>query len=217
MRLSLFITNLWENPRFFFSVVFTVVLSIMLHELAHGWAAIRKGDDTPIRSGHMTPNPLVHMGPFSIFLLLVVGLAFGAMPIDPTRLRGKYAEAFVAVAGPVMNLLLAALAVIGLGLWYRFGTIDPEATSQFAENTKYFLYIFAVTNLVLCWFNLFPIPPLDGSHILANFHHGYARFLADPSKQGLLLLMFVIPFGMAPLMFDWAGGIVDWSTILIAR
>ena len=83
----------------------------MLHELAHGWAAIWLGDQTPVRQGRMTGNPLVHMGPWSLLMLAVAGIAWGQMPIDRTRLRGRHGEAIVAAAGPAMNVLLALAAL----------------------------------------------------------------------------------------------------------
>src|SRR6056297_3003392 len=72
-----------------------VILSICLHELAHGWTAIRLGDDTPVVTGHMTWNPIVHMGAFSLFVFAFIGIAWGQMPINPSKLRGRYAESVV--------------------------------------------------------------------------------------------------------------------------
>ncbi len=214
MTLALFIQRLADAPRFFFAVVITVVISIMLHELAHGWMAIRHGDDTPIRSGHMIGNPLVHMGGFSIILLLVVGIAWGAMPINPSRMRGRYAEAKVAAAGPATNLLLALVALTALGLWMRLGTL-PEPDTPMA-NVSYLLGIFGFINLALCLFNLLPIPPLDGSHILANFHHGYARFINNPHNQGVMLLMFFFIFVFGSGIFAASTRAALWYTELIA-
>ena len=117
---NLFIQTLWTDPTYFFGVLITVVVSIVLHELAHGYAAIKLGDDTPLVTGHMTFDPLVHMGGMSLILLAIAGIAFGAMPVDRTRLRGRYGEAIMAAAGPAMNVLLAVLALTTLGLWDRF-------------------------------------------------------------------------------------------------
>lgn len=191
----LFITVVQTDPFYYFAVVLTVVISIVLHELAHGAVAIRLGDRTPILQNRMTGNPLVHMGPFSIVVLLVMGIAWGAMPIDPTRLRGRYAEAKVAFAGPAVNFLLALTALTALGLWQRFAPtpIDDETM----KNGVRFLWIFGVTNLLLGVFNLLPVPPLDGSHILANFSRGYANMLGDPAKQGMWMLAFFFTFAMA--------------------
>ena len=95
------------GPAFVIAWAFWIIFSICLHELSHGWAAIALGDRTPIESGHMTFNPLVHMGGMSLVAFALIGIAWGAMPINPARLRGRYAEALVALAGPAMNLVLA--------------------------------------------------------------------------------------------------------------
>jgi Zn-dependent protease len=198
---NLFIQNLFDpTTRFyFFSIVLSVVISITLHELAHGWAAIRLGDHTPERSGHMTGNPLVHMGPFSIAALLIAGIAWGQMPIDPTRLKGKYAEAQVAFAGPATNFMLSFVALTGLGLWLRFGGYSGTQVQQNAVN---FFSAFGGINAVLGIFNLFPVPPLDGSHILANFNRKYALFIGDPAHQGVMILAFIFMFSAASVIFQ---------------
>ncbi|MEM1211665.1 MAG: site-2 protease family protein [Planctomycetota bacterium] len=186
---SLFITSAAENPFFFCSVIVTVVISIVLHELAHGWMALRLGDPTPQAMGRMTGNPLVHMGPWSLLALFIAGIAWGQMPIDPGRLRGKFAEALVAVAGPVTNLLLAAVGVVGLTVCLRLG-FRPE-DPDWRGNLVNFLVVFGYINLLLMLFNLMPVPPLDGSHIMANFSDGYARAVSDPAKRGVWMLAFV--------------------------
>lgn len=205
MQLNLFIFRLQDEPFFVFAWLLTVVISITLHELAHGYVAIRHGDHTPIHMGRMTGNPFVHMGGFSIFVLLMFGIAWGQMPVDSTRLRGKYAEAKVAVAGPATNLLLATIALTGLGLWFRFGTIGG---SEVEGNAIQFMTIFGSANLMLMIFNLFPVPPLDGSHILANFHHGYARFISDPSRQPFFIFSFMLVFAVSGVLF---GRVITWS------
>jgi len=103
-----------------------VIGSICLHELAHGWAAIKQGDDTPIMTGHMTWNPLVHMGKFSLIMFAVVGIAWGSMPVSPHRLRGRHAEAIVAFAGPAMNIALAIVSMILGGIWVKYGAAAGE-------------------------------------------------------------------------------------------
>ena len=80
--------DLWQqNPMLLCSWVFWVILSICLHELGHGYAAIKCGDDTPRLSGHMTLNPIVHMGVPSLVMFAIVGIAWGMMPVDPSRFR----------------------------------------------------------------------------------------------------------------------------------
>ena len=207
-----FIEALAEDRVFFVSWFVTVVVSITLHELAHGAAAIWRGDETPRKSGHMTVNPLVHMGLWSLIALLVAGIAWGQMPVDNTRLRGRYSEAIVAVAGPLTNLLLAAVGLTVLGLWGRWG--EAPAT-LYLENVQKFLGIFGCANVVLGLFNMVPVPPLDGSHVLANFSRGYARFISDPAHQGTLFMGFILAFAaLGPVIFEvgqrWSGQYVGW-------
>ena len=213
---DLFINNLFrpEDRFFFFAACLTVVISIVLHELAHGWMAIRLGDDTPIRAGRMTGNPLVHMGPFSLIALLIAGIAWGQMPIDPTRMRGRYAEARVAAAGPAMNLLLAVVALVALGLLYRFGFAEPGVVWK--SNLLDFLHIAGTLNLLLLMFNLLPVPPLDGAHILANFHRPYAMAMGDPSKQGIFFIAFIFVFAASAVLATWAGKLSVAITVWIA-
>lgn len=208
---GLFIQTLFSDPLFYLCVVVTVIISIVLHELAHGIAAVKLGDKTPILTGHMTLDPLVHMGPFSIAILLIIGIAWGLMPIDPTRMRGKYAEAIVAAAGPLTNLLLAFIALTALGLWIAndpdatgYGSASADQANPYFQNLRFFLYIFGSTNLALCLFNLIPLPPLDGSHILANFYRPYARFIFNPENMGLINGLFFMAFFIGGRIFGFA-------------
>ena len=170
-----------------------VIGSIVLHELGHGWAAIRCGDDTPIKSGHMTWNPVVHMGPYSLLALLIIGIAWGMMPVDPSKMKGKFAETKVLAAGPVVNLGLFLVAAVLYALWTpiaeRMGVGEPLLT-----NLDIFLRLGAMLNLVLFLFNLVPIPPLDGGRILMKHSPGFRRLVHDENGQWILLGGFVLLF-----------------------
>jgi Zn-dependent protease len=219
MLAAIFIEYLTISPPFFFATIIAVVISITLHELAHGWVAIKHGDDTPIVTGHMTLNPLVHMGMFSLILLALVGIAFGAMPIDRTRLRGKYAESLVAVAGPATNLVLGVLAVLAMGLWLRFGSPPPDAGP--GANGWLLLERFATLNIALMIFNMLPIPPLDGSHIMANISSGYRRLLSHEFAQGASTAIFFAMFlGAGVFIFrvsDWIAAKMLVAIVLVGR
>ena len=208
----MFIESLQEDPQWYLMVVATVVISIVLHELAHGWTAIWQGDRTPTNLGRMTGNPLIHMGAFALFALFLFGIAWGQMPIDSSRFRSRNGEAWVASAGPAMNLLLAFIALTGLGLWWRTGMVEDVT---FQRNLTRLLFIFGSTNLLLCVFNLMPVPPLDGSHILANFHRGYAMFINDPSKQGMFILLFAGVFMFSGMLLVPLYGVAaDYVNLL---
>ncbi|MEC8252413.1 MAG: site-2 protease family protein [Planctomycetota bacterium] len=190
--LGLFVERLWTDPHTFIYVVVTVVFSVTLHELAHGYAALRLGDLTPKRSGHWTWNPLVHMGGPSVVMLLLFGVAFGAMPVDPSRLRGRWAEAAVAAAGPLMNLLLALIVTAALAGWQLAG--GGAAAGVMQENLRQFLFVFAVINVALCMFNLLPVPPFDGAHVLGGLVPAYRRWLQSVRDPRVFLLVLVLVF-----------------------
>ena len=115
------------GPFMLLSWIFWVIFSITLHELGHGWAAIRVGDDTPVRTGHMSMNPLVHMGATSLIVFAVVGIAWGAMPVNPSRFRGKHADALVAAAGPAINVGLFVICIVGATTLQKYAVADAYA------------------------------------------------------------------------------------------
>lgn len=190
------VTNILSDPGrgpVFLAVwLFWVISSIVLHELAHGWAAIRKGDPTPMALGHMTWNPAVHIPPMAFVALALVGVTWGLMPINPSRMRGRHAHAYVAFAGPFANLAIAAACILLGALWSAYGHTLTSPTAQ-ANGTMFFL-LGAGLNLILCAFNLVPAPPLDGSVILASFVRPYRRLLDSEHGQVLSIVAFVAAF-----------------------
>lgn len=189
-----------RDPAQLVSWVVWVIGSIVLHELAHGWAAIRLGDRTPIETGHMTWNPLVHMGGFSLAMFALVGIAWGLMPINPSALRHPRGNAIVAAAGPAMNLGLALLAIVITALWgsYAAGVSDPVY-----QNVATFFYTGALLNIVLLLLNLLPVPPLDGSHILADFSYRYREIISGPHASTITIVVLVLLF--------WSGFDIIWG------
>jgi len=175
-----------------------VVFSICLHELAHGWTAIKLGDDTPRLAGHMTWNPMVHMGPYSLLIFVFIGIAWGAMPVNPSRLRGKYADAIVALAGPLTNLALATIALTGLILWVPLcnGNLISSVTipHPLSTNMETFLHLGAMLNIVLMLFNLLPVPPLDGGRILMDVIPSYRRLMLSDNGRWVALGVFIVFF-----------------------
>jgi Zn-dependent protease len=187
-----------------------VIVSICLHELAHGWTAIKLGDDTPRLSGHMTWNPMVHMGPFSLLMFVFIGLAWGMMPVNPNRLRGRYSDAIVALAGPLMNLVLATIAIVGLILWVPLsqGELISSVTisNPLALNMRTFLYLGAILNIVLMLLNLLPAPPLDGGRILMDVSPKFRSLMLTEHGRWIALGVLVIFFILGgALIYNLAG------------
>ena len=174
-------------------IVFSIVVSVVLHELAHGVVAIWEGDRTPIELGHMTANPIVHMGMMSLIAAFVVGMAWGAMPVTPHRFRHRrYGDVLVSLAGPVANLLLAVVALVIFGL-----CATPDPTPGLAENGQTLLWTFGYFNIGLAIFNMGPVPPLDGSRVLSGISSGYKRFVDNLERPeslffGYFLLIMVM-------------------------
>ncbi|MFT4513747.1 MAG: Zn-dependent protease [Planctomycetota bacterium] len=218
----MFIEKLSSDPEHFVYVVVTMVFSIVLHELAHGWAAIWQGDRTPIETGHMTIDPRVHMGAISLIMLAVMGMCFGAMPVDPSRFRSRYGNALVSAAGPLMNLLLAFLALTGIAIWMVVAG-GPSKLSVQSGNMVQFLSVFGVSNIALCLFNLIPIPPLDGATVLANLHKGYARVLRKVQEPRMFLVALIVVviilssngYGPFQIAAEIAGSYVRWTISIL--
>ena len=207
------IADLWQGGQtvLLVSWIFWVITSICLHELGHGFAAIREGDDTPRRTGHMTINPMVHMGGMSMLAFILIGFAWGLMPVNPYNFKnGRMGDAIVAFAGPLVNLILVVVLLTAAGLWAGLVTGKPDS-AQWADNVGTFLYTGGWLNLVLFGFNLLPVPPLDGSRILAAFSNGYARLLMKPNFQAIGLGVLILVFWVTPL-----GGLFFNATKVVA-
>lgn len=200
---GLFIQNLADpNGRtYYFSWVLCLLVSIVLHELGHGWAALRLGDPTPRVQGRMTGNPLIHMGPLSLGCLFLTGMAWGAMPVDTTRLKGKFGDAKVCLAGPAMNMGLAGVGILAAAVWLRAaGDLPDEGT--IAKRGFDLLWMFCYLNVLLVIFNLLPVPPLDGSRILANMNRRYASWINSDSFQAMGFLPFIAAFLLIWVLID---------------
>ncbi len=158
------------NPVAIVLIIVFLVLSLAFHEAAHGWVALKCGDPTARDMGRITLNPIPHIDPFMTIilptiLLLTSPFIFGGakpVPVNFYNLRKPYRDmALVALAGPVSNFLLAILfaVVFKVFIKYDFYTEDQLAP-RVIETAVYF-------NILLATFNLLPIPPLDGSRIMA--------------------------------------------------
>ena len=141
------------------------VLCIAGHELSHGLAALALGDDTAKRAGRLTLNPLAHVDPVGLVLLVVAHVGWAKpVPVDPRGFRRpKLGMALTALAGPASNFIMATAALAAASILIR------NASGMAATYALVFLCYAAVLNVGLGLFNLIPIPPLDGSKVLGVF------------------------------------------------
>jgi Zn-dependent protease len=180
-----------------------LVIAIVFHEVAHGWTALALGDPTAKERKRLSLNPIRHVDPFGTLilpgLLALSGLpVFGwakPVPVNKQRLRNpRFGMMAVAAAGPGTNLVLATLGAIVLGLLARSGA-EPTGLTGFGLAS---LYSFILINIFLALFNLLPIPPFDGSHVVEGLMPrrlaaGYDKFRRFGFAL-LLLLLVVVPY-----------------------
>jgi Zn-dependent protease len=204
--------------------VFTFIVllfSLTVHECAHAWVASRLGDQTARMLGRVSLNPMDHIDPIGTLLIpalaifgpfiglgflggLIIGWAKPVPVISRNFRNFKRDDMLVSLAGPASNLLLAVLAFFGLAAVYSFASHQPTGTNP--STTLQGLEMLCDTgmrlNITLCIFNLIPIPPLDGSHILRQYLPYSAVQVYDriTGFASYLLLILVAYFVLGPLM-----------------
>lgn len=190
--------------------VIVLIMSVVVHEFAHGYSAYLLGDNTARMQGRLTLNPLKHLDPFGsvilplLLILSQAGFVIGwarPVPYNPANLRNPKKGTFiVAFAGIFANLILAVF----FGLLIRFASQFGLSAIQVDSFYK-IASIIVITNLVLALFNLIPIPPLDGSKILFSLLPGKFRDIENfLEKWGMFFLLFFIIFlwaKVAPIIF----------------
>jgi len=175
-----------------------LLFAISFHESAHAWVALKCGDPTARDLGRISLNPIRHIDPFGsvilpILLYLSAGLLFGYAKPPPVRLERtrnpRVADVLVSAAGPLSNFLLA---IIGVAVWFviRHVKVGEAAYNSVMVPLDAVAYSFVAVNLSLGVFNLIPIPPLDGSWVLASLLGESARlFFAQIGRFGFLILI----------------------------
>lgn len=183
------ISELFDQPRIYFAIVIVVMVSVVLHELGHALAATWEGDPTPRAMGHLTWNPMKHMGGLAIAMLVIAGITFGRTPVQPRNFRhGRWGSALVAFAGPAVNLFLAAVAAVSCAAIQRLrGGLDLAVTGDL------YLVMTLHMNVVLFLLNMIPLPPLDGFTVAdSTFDLGsVGRFLTSAVPYTLFAAIFI--------------------------
>lgn len=185
--------------------IIALLIAIDLHELAHALVADYLGDDTPRRAGHISLNPFRHMDQFGILMLFLLaisgtGFTYGFTPVNERVLsqRSRFGPALVAIAGPLMNLLVAVLVAIPLVHSASLVT-NADGSIGFAlfGNTELYNLMarLFVLNVFLGVFNLVPLPPLDGWTVVSGFLSPKMRFdLRNVVRYGPMILLLLFLF-----------------------
>jgi Zn-dependent protease len=182
-----------------------VIFSIVIHEVSHGWMAYKLGDDTAKRMGRLTLNPISHIDPIGTIILPLImimarGPIFGwakPVPFNPNNFNRSVnfrdGVMYVALAGPVSNLILAFVSSFGYVLIYKY----------FLASSITFLYIsqlleaFISINIFLACLNLIPVPPLDGSKVLMRFLPAdYLPHFFKLERYGMMILIILLATGV---------------------
>lgn len=191
-----------------FAYAVILLIAIPIHECSHCFMAYLLGDDTGMRSGRVTLNPIRHWDPMGTIGILTVGIGWGKpAPVNPVRGRKVSARAFMAItaaAGPISNILLSYIfMLIGKLVWFLFGASNPEVVYY-----VYFAFIMAAQiNISLAVFNLLPIPPFDGSRILLVFLKERTYFKLMQYEQYIMI---------GVLLLCWTG-ILDYPLTFLNK
>lgn len=174
------------------TIIPAILIGLTIHELSHSYVALLLGDDTPKRLGRLTLNPIKHIDPIGFILLLIAGFGW-AKPVSINRENLKYPrrdDILISLAGPVSNLFFAIFLVILLKVVIL--VVPFRSASTFDLILSVFISFLAI-NIVLAIFNLLPIPPLDGSHVILNLLSLKSRSIsATYFKYGSIALIVIV-------------------------
>ncbi|MCI6990942.1 MAG: site-2 protease family protein [Clostridiales bacterium] len=177
--------------------VIAVLLCLVVHEVSHGLAAYRLGDPTAKQSHRLSLNPIHHLDPFGLLMMVVVGFGWAKpVPVDPRYFKKpKQGMAITALAGPASNFVLAYLSAIVYSALYGVALVRGETTAL--SLALEFFAVLVTLNIGLGIFNLIPFPPLDGSKVVAMFlsDRHYIQWMRL-ERYGMIILMAVLWFGV---------------------
>lgn len=196
-----------------------VLIAITFHEYAHAFSAYKLGDDTSKKQGRLTLNPLKHIDPIGIFMLLFIGIGWGKpVMVDGSNLKKnmpyRKAEAIVSFAGPLANFIMAIIFTIIYALMIKFNVFANMSYRYTTVIISMIVYTIVI-NIGLGVFNLIPLPPLDGSKILKAFlPYNACRWLEDNERVFYLIFLGLWITGIAgtiiaPIRNSLYSGIIN--------
>ena len=192
--------------------IVAVLLCLVVHEVCHGLAAYWLGDPTEKQSHRLSLNPIHHLDPFGLLMMVVVGFGWAKpVPVDPRYFRKpKQGMAITALAGPVSNFLLAYVSAILYSGLYAVLVVRGETTGL--ALALEFFGVLVTLNIGLGIFNLIPFPPLDGSKVVAMFlsDRQYVQWMRL-ERYGMIVLMAALWFGLLDGFLGTARSwMLDW-------
>ncbi len=183
---------------FYFQIA-VIIVSIVFHELAHGYTAYFLGDPTAKYEGRLTLNPLKHLEIFGSILVPFITYALGGVvfgwakpvPYNPYNIKNKYGEVMVAAAGPLSNFLIAFV----FAMYFR--SLGADAVSSASANLA---LLIVLVNITLGIFNMIPIPPLDGFKVFTGLLPYNFRYIKEYIEKNILLFIIIFIFGFSFIM-----------------
>ena len=210
-------TGIAEGVLCVLALTAAILMALSIHEFSHAYVAYKCGDDTARLLGRVTLNPIKHIDPMGFFMLLIAGFGWAKpVPVSPNRFKKRVRDdIFVSLAGVVTNLITAFFSVAILGLLQLLA----KSNATFFESSKYwyllfylvflFFTFFVMINIGLALFNIIPIFPLDGFHVLQNLLGADSRVVWFLRRYGMYILLGLIVLGM----FMWTP--LDWYIITL--
>jgi Zn-dependent protease len=203
-----------------------LLFSVIAHEYAHGYAALKQGDPTALQLGRLTWNPLKHIDPFlTILMPLMMGLASGwrvmlggakPVPVNPANYRNlRRGDIIVSLAGVATNFVIAIVCTALIALFGLLGRAVP-ATHDTVSILQVMMIYGVMINLMLIMFNLLPLPPLDGSHVLKYLMPArWSLYYQQIGRYGIIILIVLLSVGRGFLEM-WMKPATVVTTMLLA-
>ncbi len=205
-----------DNLPYLILVVLPVgIMAVTIHEVSHGYIAWKLGDPTAHYAGRLTLNPIAHIDPIGALMLIFVGFGWAKpVPVNPGYFKNpRRGMMWVALAGPVSNILFAVVFALVLKAVFAF-------SSEYTAALFPLLRFGIVINVVLAAFNMVPIPPLDGSRVLANFlPYNAGRRFDELERYGLIpvaVVLFLLPWATNGRI-DIVRSVSRWALALFSK